>query len=176
MGANYRPWDFPRGSGSKESACNAGDPGSVPGWGKCPAGEIGYPLQCSCLENRMDRGAWRATVRGVARVRHDWSDLACIKGETRRHGFDPQVRQIPGEGNVNTLQYSCLRSPKDPGAWWATVQRVARVGHDWATKPPAPFVTQDTQMQRHRQPLLLHRSLTSLPRAFTPANWPGSGA
>ena len=52
--------------GKKKSACNAGDPGSVPGWGRSPAGGNGNPLQHSCLENPMDRGAWRATVHGVA--------------------------------------------------------------------------------------------------------------
>ena len=57
---------FRGGSDSKESACNAGDPGSIPGLGRSPEGGHGYPLQYSCLENPMDRGAWRATVQGVA--------------------------------------------------------------------------------------------------------------
>ena len=51
----------------KESACNMGDLGSVPGSGKSPAEGNGNPLQNSCLENSMDRGAWWATVRGVAK-------------------------------------------------------------------------------------------------------------
>ena len=55
----------------KESACNAGDPGSIPGSGRPPGEGNGNPLQYSCLENHMDRGAWQATVRGVARVRHN---------------------------------------------------------------------------------------------------------
>ena len=46
------------GSDSKESACNAGDPGSIPGLGRFPGEGNGYPLQYSCLENSMDRGAW----------------------------------------------------------------------------------------------------------------------
>ena len=57
---------FPGGSASKESACNAGDPGLISGLGRSPGGGNGNPLQYSCLENRMDRGAWRATVHGVA--------------------------------------------------------------------------------------------------------------
>ena len=57
----------PGGSLGKESACNAGDLGSVPGSGRSPGGGHGNPLQCSCLENPMDRGAWRAAVRGVAK-------------------------------------------------------------------------------------------------------------
>ena len=54
------------GSDSKESACNVGDPGSIPGSGRSPGDGNSYPLQYSCPENPMDRGAWRATVLGVA--------------------------------------------------------------------------------------------------------------
>ena len=57
---------FPGGSGGKESASNARDPGSVPGWGRSPREGNGYPLQYSCLEGSMDRGAWQASVHGVA--------------------------------------------------------------------------------------------------------------
>ena len=60
---------FPGGSDGKESACNAGDQGSVPGLGRSPGGGNGNPLQYSCLEDSMDRGAWRATVHGVAKGR-----------------------------------------------------------------------------------------------------------
>ena len=49
-------------SDSKESACNAGDPGSVPGLGRFPGEGNGYPFKYSCLENSMARGAWQATV------------------------------------------------------------------------------------------------------------------
>ena len=63
--------DFPAGLDGKESVCNVGDPGSTPWLGR-PSGEgNGYPLQVSCLENSMDRGAWQATVHGLKRVRHD---------------------------------------------------------------------------------------------------------
>ena len=61
------PGGFPGGSDGKESACNAGDPGSVAGSGRSPGEEIGNPLKHSCLENPVDRGAWRATVPGVAK-------------------------------------------------------------------------------------------------------------
>ena len=50
---------------SKESAGNPGDADSMPGLGRFPGGGHGNPLQYSCLENPMDRGAWRATVHGV---------------------------------------------------------------------------------------------------------------
>ena len=64
---------FPGGSDSKETACNAGDLGSTPGWGRSPGGEHGNPLQYSCLENPMDRGAWWATVYGLA---ENWTRLS----------------------------------------------------------------------------------------------------
>ena len=52
-------------SDNKESACHVGDLGSIPGSGRSPEGN-GTPLQYSCLENPMDRGAWQAIVYGVA--------------------------------------------------------------------------------------------------------------
>ena len=57
----------PGGSDGKESACNAQDPGSIPGLGRSPGEENDCPLQYSCLENSMDRGTWRATVHGVTK-------------------------------------------------------------------------------------------------------------
>ena len=57
----------PGGSDGKESACSEGDPGSIPGSGRCPGEGSGDPLQCSCLEKPMDRGAWWATVLGVTK-------------------------------------------------------------------------------------------------------------
>ena len=65
---------FPGGSVGQESACNAGDPGSILGLGRSIGEGIGYPLRCSGLENPMDRGAWRATVHGVAKRRTRLSD------------------------------------------------------------------------------------------------------
>ena len=62
---------FPHSSISKESACNAEDLGLIPGSGRSPGEGNGYLLQYSCLGNPMDRGAWWATVQGVARVGHD---------------------------------------------------------------------------------------------------------
>ena len=58
---------FPGGSDSKEYACNAGDPGSVPGSGRVPGEGNGNTLQYSCLENPTDRGDGRVTVHGVAK-------------------------------------------------------------------------------------------------------------
>ena len=59
----------------KESACNAGDAGSIPGSGRFSGGENGKPLQYSCLENSTERGAWWATVHGVAKGQTQLSDF-----------------------------------------------------------------------------------------------------
>ena len=58
---------LPGGSDGKESTCNEGDLGSIPGLGRCPEGGHGNSLQYSCLENPMDRGAWQTTVYEVAK-------------------------------------------------------------------------------------------------------------
>ena len=60
---------------SKESACNVGDPGSIPGQGRFPGEGTGNPLQYSCLQNSMDRGVWWATVHGIE------------KSQTQLNGF-----------------------------------------------------------------------------------------
>ena len=58
---------FPGGSDGKESGCNAGDLDSIPGSERSSEEGNGNPLQCSCLENSMDRGAWQAIDYGVAK-------------------------------------------------------------------------------------------------------------
>ena len=69
----------------------------------------GNPLQCSCLENPRDGGAWWAAVHGVAK---SWTRLNFTFTHWRRK-WQP-------------LQYSCLENPRDEGAWWAAVYRVAQ--------------------------------------------------
>ena len=63
---------FPGDSDGEESTCNAGDLGSLPGLGRSPGGGHGNPLQYSCLENPMDRGAWWAIFHGVSK---SWTQL-----------------------------------------------------------------------------------------------------
>ena len=58
---------FPGGSDGKESACNAGDLGSISGLERSPGRRYGNSLQYSCLENSMDSGAWQATVHVVTK-------------------------------------------------------------------------------------------------------------
>ena len=80
---------FPGGSDSKASACNAGDPGSIPGSGRSHEEGNGTPLQYSCLENPMDGGAWWATVHGVGKSQTRLSDFTFTfseKLQTRNSG------------------------------------------------------------------------------------------
>ena len=62
---------FPGGSDGKESACNVGDLGSIPGLGRSPGGGHGYSLQYFCLENPMDKEPGRLQAMGSQRVGHD---------------------------------------------------------------------------------------------------------
>jgi len=84
----------------------------------CIGGEgNGTPLQHSCLENPMDRGAWWAAVHGVSRSQTRLSDFTFT--------FHFSLSCI-GEGNGNPLQCSCLENPRDGGAWWAAIYGVAQ--------------------------------------------------
>ena len=67
--------DFPDGSDSKESACNAGDLSSIPELGRFPGERNDTPLWYSCLENSMDRRAWWSAVHGVAKSQTGLSDF-----------------------------------------------------------------------------------------------------
>ena len=64
---------FPGGSDSKASACNVGDPGSIPGSGRSPGEGNDTPLQYSCRENPMDGGAWWVQSTGLQRIGHNWA-------------------------------------------------------------------------------------------------------
>ena len=69
---------FPGGSEVKVSSCNVGDLGSIPGLGRSTGEGNGNPLQHSCLENPMDRGAWWATVHGVTESRTQLSNFTYL--------------------------------------------------------------------------------------------------
>ena len=104
------PW-WLSGKEAAWNAENAGDMGLIPRLGRSPEGGNGNPLQYSCLENPMDRGAWWAAVHKVSK---SWTwlfhfSLSCI-----------------GEGNGNPLQCSCLENLRDSGAWWAAIYGVAQ--------------------------------------------------
>ena len=71
QGVNNVDMGFPSGPMEENSPANAGDAGLIPASGRFPGEGNGNPLQNSCLENSMDRGAWQATVHGVSRVKHN---------------------------------------------------------------------------------------------------------
>ena len=99
---------FPGGSDGKASACNVGDPGSVPGSGRSPGEGIGYPLQYSCLANPTDGGAWSAAVHGVSKSRTRLKDFTftfhfhALEKETANHSSVLAWR-IPGTGEPGGL-------------------------------------------------------------------------
>ena len=72
----------PGDSEGKVSACNVGDPGSIPGLGRSPGEGNGNPLQYSCLENSMDGGAWWATVHGATKSQARLSDFTFTRNIT----------------------------------------------------------------------------------------------
>ena len=87
---------FPGGSEKgKESACSPGDLHSIPGLGRPPGGGLGNPLQCSCLENPMERGAWRATVH-----------------RTRKESDMTELKHISSTNSVVLKQSSGLSLPR----------------------------------------------------------------
>ena len=90
----------------KESACNAGDPSSIPGSGRSPGKGIGYPLQYS----------WASLVAQLVK-----NLPAMWETWVQSLGWEDAL-----EGNCYPLQYSGLKNPMDRGAWWATVHRVAK--------------------------------------------------
>ena len=126
----YDAGSFPVDSEGKESACNAGDPGLIPGLGRSPREGNGNSLQYSCLENSRDRRVWRTTVNRVAqswtRLRrlnssssrartgfHGGKETAYNAGDT---GSIPRRGRFPAGGNGNPFQFSCLGNPMNRGA------------------------------------------------------------
>ena len=79
------------GSDGKESACNAGDLGSIPELGRSPGEGNGNPLQYSCLENSMDRRAWWATVHGIAKNRTQLIDFHFLLARERQAIMWPEL-------------------------------------------------------------------------------------
>ena len=98
---------FPGNSAGKESACNAGDPGSIPGSGRSPGEGIGYPFQCS----------W--TSLGVQMVKNPH---AMWETWVRSLGWEDPLE----EGLATRSNTPAWGIPMERGAWWATIRRVAK--------------------------------------------------
>ena len=112
-------WGFPGGSAGKESACNAGDPGSIPGLGSSPGEGIGYPLQYS----------WSSLVAQTVKIRPQWG----------RPGFNPWVGKIPWRRAWQpTPVFLPGESPwtEEPGG--LQPMEPQWVGYNWATKQAQP--------------------------------------
>ena len=92
---------FPGGSVVKNLPANVGDASSISGLGRSPGEGNGYSLQYSCLENPLGRGAWRATVHGVARVRHDLA----TQQQQQKHSLLLELEDIEKGGNYRKMQF-----------------------------------------------------------------------
>ena len=121
---NDRVRGFPGGSEGLESACNGRDLGLIRGSGRFPGEENGYPLQYSCPENSMDRGAWWATVHGVTKSRTQLTDTLAFHCQqqvtTKKHttkGFlfypimEPILNETFTTQKVLALSNSGLKPP-----------------------------------------------------------------
>ena len=127
QGTRGLPWWF----SCKESTCNAGtteDIGSIPGSGRCPGAGNGNLLQCSCLENPMDRRAWRATVHGAAKSRTGLSDWH-LDPTWQKHGQLPRQRPL-GQGLVRGGQSRVTHTEGFPGSPVARTQHF----HCWGPR------------------------------------------
>ena len=128
---------FPCGSAGKESACKAGDLGSIPGLGRSPGEGKGYPLQFSGLENSMDNPWGRKESDTTERLSlslhiyflsiYRFPGGSVVKNPQTKAGDAGSVIGLgrsSGGGNGNPLQESCLRNPMDRRVWWAVVHTI----------------------------------------------------
>ena len=126
----YLSLDFPGGSDDKVSVYNAGDPGSSPGLGRSPGEGNGTPLQYSCLENPMDRGAWGDAVHGVAKSQTRLSD------STFTFHFHALEKEMATHSSVLAWR---IQGTGEPGGLPSMGSH--RVGHDWSDLAAAVAVT-----------------------------------
>ena len=94
-------WGRPLAQSGKESSCNAGDPGSIPGMGRSPGEENDNPLQYSCLENSMHRGACRATVHGVTKSWTTNTSLSVVNDST--------IEFVEGDPGLENVRDTCSK-------------------------------------------------------------------
>ena len=118
------PEGFPDGSVGKESTCNAGDLGDmdlIPGSRRSPGGGHGNPFQYPCLENPMDRGAWRATVQGVTKESNTTERLnnnpeernhSGTRGMAMQKNSEPRILQ-PGNSRFEKLWILDSENPRN---------------------------------------------------------------
>ena len=114
----------------KNPPANAGDSGSIPGSGRSPGGGHGNPLQCSCLENPMERGAWWATVQGVTQSQTGLSDGHTNRGCHSKDALSFQHRTPDGKTDVHTAGLQAQNPPV----------RVVRHAKLFTEQPSAPKI------------------------------------
>ena len=108
---------FPGGSNDKESACSAGDLGSISGSARSPGEGNGNPLQYSCLENPMDRGAWWASVPGAAKSQTRLKRLTCTCSETCAASLAPRACSARSPGSHCSGRSGCGAGLAALGLW-----------------------------------------------------------
>ena len=117
----------------QETACKAGNPGWIPGSGRCPGEGNNNPLQYSCLENLIDKGVWQAAVHGVTRVRNDLA----TKPPPLVFGWmtlNPQPRTLPRFQMLvsNSQQHISMRVSKETPTQWLSLPK------KWSSLPKMP--------------------------------------
>ena len=134
---------LPKWLSGEESTCQGSRHSLIPGSEISHGGENGNPLQYSCQDNPMDRGAWWTTAHGVTKS-WTWLSMSAMasRSSPQDHIQRPELERLHGsltmssvctlvlhgigEGHGTQLQYSCWENPMDGGAWWATVHEVAQ--------------------------------------------------
>ena len=125
---------FLGGSGGKASASNVGDLGSIPGLGRSPGEGNGTPLQYSCLENPMDRGAWWVTIHGVSK---SWTRLSnfiyhLLSRDALEKSSESRMCETY-ERAARIAHYGELKSPstkRDWGEWRISFSEGRRSGNN----------------------------------------------
>ena len=148
-GGLKQPLGFPGGSDDKESACSAGDLGSIPRSGGSPGEGNGYPLQYSCLENSMDRGARQAAVHGdckksdmTERLTLFFFSLKPPLGLATSQGNPSGLRHLQSHHAVLRRRYRG-KPLKGPCVLWLEVGSAGRWGC------PSCSLTPGTQIRSH---------------------------
>ena len=139
---------FPGGSDGKESACNAGDPGLIPGSGKYPGEENGNPLKYSCLESPMDGGAWWALVHGVAKSQARLNDQHFHPLQSR---LQSRTASVTGKVSQHLLAHLQRRETNQPRGQNVHHQMTLMIRKSFTLLPKlhipefSPFIPQSKQ-------------------------------
>ena len=132
---------FPGGSDGRESACNAGDQGLIPGSGRPPGEGNSNPLKYSCLKNSMDRGAWRATVHGVTKSQTWLSDLITL----------PLFASLSKEKEIMGIVGPLMDQNLVVWSRWWVSERSKEANIPWVTQPASALQGIKIEREKDRQ-------------------------